>query len=176
MVADHQIAHVYLQDTVDRDELVDLLSSEDGISTVLSGDSLKSAGLDHPRAGDLVLLSDRDRWFTWDYWLDESRAPDFARTVDIHRKPGYDPRELFFAPGWSGSKPRLLMKLLAKKLGQRTIMDAISLDTSQGGGAHGLAGDGSNGVIMVENGRDLPDIVPCTAVRDLVLDALLPVG
>tara|TARA_B100002051_G_scaffold249305_1_gene259923 strand:+ start:1151 stop:2536 length:1386 start_codon:yes stop_codon:yes gene_type:complete len=172
-VADHQIAHVYVRNKRDRDKVADLLDSLDGVQSVLQDDARKHAGLDHPRAGDLVLLSEQDRWFTWDYWLDDQRAPDFARTVDIHRKPGYDPRELFFAPGWSGSKPRLMMKLIAKKLGQRTLMDAISLDTRCVGGAHGLVDDASHGVIMIEGERDLPDSMPCTAVHDIVLESLL---
>ena len=171
-VADHQIAHVYVQDPARHEEVAALFDSTDGIATVLMAESRKQAGLDHPRAGDLVLLSEQDHWFTWDYWLDESQAPDYARTIDIHRKPGYDPRELFFAPGWAGSTPRLMLKLLARKLGQRTIMDAISLDTQRVGGSHGLIGDGTGGIIIQEDGDTLPDSLPCTAVRDIVLNTL----
>lgn len=171
-VADHQIAHVYVQDRNRLEEVLALLSELDGVACVLDLEGRRRAGLDHPRSGDLVLLSEEDHWFTWDYWLDENRAPDFARTVDIHRKPGYDPRELFFAPGWKGSKPRLILKLLAKKLGQRTLMDAIGLETNVVGGSHGLNGPGSDGIIIREGHEDLPEQIPCTAVHDIVLQEL----
>ena len=171
-VADHQLAHIYVQDTSRMEEITGILKAIDGVASVLDETARREAGLDHPRSGDLILLADEDRWFTWDYWLDEDRAPDFARTVDIHRKPGYDPRELFFASGWRGSKPRLIMKLLAKKLGQRMLMDAISLDTRQVGGSHGLIGPGSDGIIIRQGDDDLPEQIPCTAVHDIVLEAI----
>lgn len=171
-VADHQLAHVYVQDSARMEEVAGILEAVDGVASVLDHTARREAGLDHPRSGDLILLSDEDRWFTWDYWLDDHMAPDFARTVDIHRKPGYDPRELFFASGWRGSKLRLLMKLLAKKLGQRMLMDAISLDTRQVGGSHGLVGAGSEGIIIREGDDDLPEQISCTAVHDIVLESL----
>lgn len=171
-VADHQLAHVYVQDPTRTEEIIKVLNALEGVSSILHGTTRRQAGLDHPRSGDLVLLSDKDRWFTWDYWLDDDKAPDFARTVDIHRKPGYDPRELFFAPGWQGSKPRLMLKLLAKRLGQRTLMDAISLDTRRIGGSHGLTGVGGEGIIINEGSDELPEQISCTAVRNLVLEAL----
>ena len=171
-IADHQIAHVYVNDPERREDVARLLDSVDGIASVLADDAIRDAGLAHPRSGDLVLLAETDRWFTWDYWLEDQRAPDFARTVDIHRKPGYDPRELFFAPGWAGSKPRLALKLLAKKLGQRTILDAISLETARVSGSHGLVGPGSEGILIQDHDDELPQSVPCTAVRDIVLNTL----
>ena len=172
-VADHQVAHVYLNDERRLQEISDLLRSVEGIASVLSGAQRAAVGLDHPRSGDLVLLSSEDRWFTWDYWLEAHRAPDFACTVDIHRKPGYDPRELFFAHGWKGSKPRLMLKLMAKKLGLRTLMDAISLDTRQVGGSHGVLGPASNGVLIKKDRGDLPDALSCTDVHDIVLNEIL---
>ncbi|MCH2134128.1 MAG: alkaline phosphatase family protein [Phycisphaerales bacterium] len=173
VVADHQVGHVYVQDPAAMGEVTRLLADCDGVAEVMDLEGIRQAGLDHPRSGDLVLLSEHDRWFTWDYWLDDSCAPDFARTVDIHRKPGYDPRELFLAPGWAGSKPRLAAKLLAKKLGQRTVFDAISLDTSRIGGSHGRVSAGGDGTIILPGvTKDLPERTACTAVRDLVLDSL----
>lgn len=172
VVADHQIAHVYVRDPNRLEEVRLILGKLDGVASVLDPEGRREAGLDHPRSGDLILLSDRNSWFSWDYWLDESRAPDFARTVDIHRKPGYDPRELFFARGWKGSKPRLMLKLLAKKLGQRTLMDAIGLETDVVGGSHGLTGRGSQGILIREGEDDLPGELSCMAVHDIVLDEL----
>ena len=90
VVADHQIARVYVRDPNRLEEVRLILGKLDGVASVLDPEGRREAGLDHPRSGDLILLSDRNSWFSWDYWLDETRAPDFARTVDIHRKPGYD--------------------------------------------------------------------------------------
>ena len=117
-----------------------------------------------------MLVSEPDRWFIWDYWSDEATAPDFAKTVDIHRKPGYDPRELRLAPGLPGSRLRLATKLLRRAVGQRTLLDVISLDTTRVGGSHGRCDASGYGVLMMPNHQpDLDAVVPCTAVRDLVL-------
>jgi len=109
------------------------------VAAVLEGESRAAAGLDHPRAGDLVLLSAPDRWFAYYYWLDDDAAPDYARTVDIHRKPGYDPVELFLDPGKSLVKARVAGKVAARKLGFRNLLDVIPLDASLVKGSHGLA-------------------------------------
>ncbi|HLT39958.1 MAG TPA: alkaline phosphatase family protein, partial [Enhygromyxa sp.] len=98
-VADHQIAHVYVRDPGEIDEVRTLLERLPGVERVLDAAGKRELGLDHPRAGELVAISQADRWFTYYYWLDDRRAPDYARTVDIHRKPGYDPCELFVDPG-----------------------------------------------------------------------------
>jgi hypothetical protein len=65
------------------------------VEEVLSGPERQRRGVDHPRSGEVVLISKPDRWFAYYWWLDDALAPSFARTVDIHRKPGYDPVELF---------------------------------------------------------------------------------
>ena len=106
----------------------DLLIALPGISQVLCGDDRREIGLDHPRAGDLVALSESDSWFAYLFWLDDRAAPDFARTVDIHRKPGYDPCELFFDPSLWWPKGRAMRRLAQKKLGFRALFDVIPLD------------------------------------------------
>ena len=107
-------------------------------------------GLDHRRSGDLVCVSKTKAWFTYYYWLDDARAPDFARTVDIHRKPGYDPCELFFDPKLAVPKLRMGRKLVAKKLGFRYLMDVVPLDPSLVKGSHGLLPlDGQDGPVLV---------------------------
>ncbi len=70
---------------------------------VLDRAAQKELGLDHPRAGDLVLEAAPGFWFAYDWWAAEDCAPPYARTVDIHNKPGYDPLELFFAPDRRGT-------------------------------------------------------------------------
>jgi hypothetical protein len=103
-LADHQVAHVYLRDGGDhalRDRVADLFRTTVGVGRVLAGTDLVTAGLaataeqgPESRCGDIVLESDLDAWFAYPYWLDDAKAPAFARTIDIHRKPGYDPLEL----------------------------------------------------------------------------------
>lgn len=137
-VPDHQVAHVYAQTPRDADAAREALSTAKGVSAVLSGPERAAIGLDHERSGELVLLSARDRWFAHDWWTDAARAPDYQRTVDIHRKPGYDPRELFLDPAKPLVKARLLAKVLARKFGFRNLLDVIPLDTSLVRGSHGL--------------------------------------
>lgn len=96
-VVDHQCAHLYIQD-----EYVDKVSSifrgMEGIDGVYAGDERAAVGLTHTRSGEVILAARDDHWFAYYWWLDDNDAPAFARTVDIHRKPGYDPVELFIDP------------------------------------------------------------------------------
>ena len=131
-VADHQIAHVYLNDPSITGEVTALLKNTPGVELVLDQARKKRYGLDHERSGDLVCVADARSWFTYYYWLDDARAPDFARLVEIHRKPGYDPVEMFMT-----SKLRAAYKLLRKKLGFRYRMDVVPLDASLIKGSHG---------------------------------------
>jgi predicted AlkP superfamily pyrophosphatase or phosphodiesterase len=137
-VADHQVAHVYLNDPSLAKPTRELIEKQPGVARIL-GESEKAAiGLDHPRAGDLVALAKENAWFTYYYWLDDTLAPDFARCVDIHRKPGYDPVELFLDPKLSLPKLKIAWRLLQKKLGFRMLMDVIPLDASLVKGSHGI--------------------------------------
>tara|TARA_Y100000589_G_scaffold283521_1_gene281646 strand:+ start:1905 stop:3281 length:1377 start_codon:yes stop_codon:yes gene_type:complete len=174
-IADHQIAHVYLGDDVDPATIRPLLEANDGIDEVLAGEELITRGLAHERCGDLVCISEPRRWFTWDYWLDAGRAPDFARTVDIHRKPGYDPRELFLDPDRPLLRAGIAWRLLRKKLGFRTLMDVIPLDTSLVRGSHGrtdLGPDRSPVLLCSESMEDLPETIAATDVHDIALRLL----
>jgi len=137
-VCDHQLAHVYVSVPEDRERVRDLLLQQPGVGRVLLGEERREVGLDHPRSGELVALSQPDAWFAYPYWLDDRQAPDFARTVDIHRKPGYDPCELFFDPKLAWPQGRAAKRLLQKKLGFRTLFDVIPLDPSLVRGSHGL--------------------------------------
>ena len=145
-VADHQIAHVYVRNRGMIDEVRQMLLEIDGIDRVVDPAELE---LDHPRSGELVALARPDAWFAYYFWLDDSRAPDYARTVDIHRKPGYDPVELFIT-----SMPRAMARLAQKKLGMRYRMDVIPLDASLVRGSHGLRTEPNDGPLIV--GPDPP--------------------
>lgn len=136
-VADHQVAHVYINDPAIELEVRAALESTPGVAHVLGSAEKPAWGIDHARAGDLIAVAAEDAWFTYYYWLDDSMAPDFARTVDIHRKPGYDPVELFLDPKLPAPKLRIAWRLLQKKLGFRMLMDLIPLDASLVKGSHG---------------------------------------
>lgn len=136
-LADHQIAHVYVNKPERLKEIRKVLEETEGIELVLDRQAQKKYGLDHDRSGELVAVADRDSWFTYYYWNDDARAPDFARTVEIHKKPGYDPVEMFFDPEKKFIMPRAGLKLLKKKLGFRSLMDLIPLDASLIRGSHG---------------------------------------
>ena len=136
---DHQFANVFVRDAdpVVIDQVVRLFEQQDGIAEVLAGTRRANRDMDHERAGEVILVSSPHSWQAYYWWLDDARAPDFARTVDIHRKPGYDPVELFLDPGLAFPKARIAWRLLQKKLGFRMLMDVIPLDTSLVKGAHG---------------------------------------
>ena len=127
-VADHQVAHIYCDDPA---EVRGFLSGQAGVGAVHDG-------FDHPRSGDLFVEAAPGSWFTYYYWLDDADAPDFARTVAIHSKPGYDPCELFLDPSIAAPKLKIAAKVLRKKLGFRYLMDVIPLDASLVRGSHGL--------------------------------------
>lgn len=174
-VADHQIAHVYVRDPARIGEVKTLIEGMDGVEQVLAEAGKRAFGLDHPRSGELVAISKPDRWFSYYYWLDDALAPDFARTVDIHRKPGYDPVELFFDPALSNPKLAAGWRLAKRKLGQRALMDVISLkDTQLVKGSHGRPTDDPNeGPLVITSEPDrLPGEGPveATAFKQLVLD------
>ncbi|MFM7292001.1 MAG: alkaline phosphatase family protein, partial [Planctomycetia bacterium] len=136
-VADHQLAHVYVKQPERVAEVRAILQATPGVAEVLDREAQAAHGLDHPRSGELVAVAAADRWFTYYYWLDNARMPDFARTVDIHRKPGYDPVELFVDPTLAFPKLRIAGKLARKMLGFRYLMDVIGTDASIVRGSHG---------------------------------------
>jgi predicted AlkP superfamily pyrophosphatase or phosphodiesterase len=176
-VADHQVAHVYVKRPQEVPRIASLCRSIEGVGQVLEGQGKRDAGLDHERCGDLVLVASPRRWFTYYYWLDDDRAPDFARTVDIHRKPGYDPAELFLDPRMKFPRTRVAWKLFKRSLGARALLDVIPLDATLVRGSHGrvelpeaqqpLLVTGPDGP-----GLDLPEQVPCTSVREAILESL----
>ncbi len=137
-VADHQVAHVYLNDRSIENAARKLIESEVGVDRVFNREEQKGIGLQHQRSGDLVVFAREAAWFTYYYWLDDALAPDFARCVDIHRKPGYDPVELLIDPEINFPKLKIAWRLLEKKLGFRMLMDLISLNADLVKGSHGI--------------------------------------
>jgi predicted AlkP superfamily pyrophosphatase or phosphodiesterase len=151
-VADHQIAHVYVPDSTRISAVKALLEDLPGVEQVLDAESKPAFGIDHPRSGELVALSRADSWFTYYHWIDDDRAPDYARTVEIHRKPGYDPVELFLDPALHNPKLAIGWRLAKRKLGFRTLMDVIPLDATLVKGSHGrTTNDPADGPVLISS-------------------------
>ena len=171
-VADHQVAHVHVAEPTRVGEVRALLEQTPGIGAVLDRDQQAEIGLDHPRSGELVAIARADRWFTYYYWLDDRVAPDFARTVDIHRKPGYDPAELFIDPALAFPRLRIGWTLAKKRLGFRYLMRTIPLDAGLVKGSHGRLTDTPDaGPVFISSVPSLVDreSVHATEVKELVL-------
>ncbi len=147
-VCDHQLAQVYCADQAAIGRAAELLAKLPGVERVYAGSQRRELGLDHARSGELILLAARGAWFAHDYWLEDDRRPDFARCVEIHKKPGYDPRELFFDP--HGGRRRAAWGLLRKLLGFRYLMDPVPLDAGLVRGSHGrLASSPGQGAVVI---------------------------
>ena len=147
---DHQIAHVYVNDKSKLETVKTLLTNTLGVEHVLGAEEKKAWNIDHHRAGDFVVIADKDSWFAYYYWMDDDKAPDFARIVDIHRKPGYDPVEMFVNPQLTVPMAKIGATLLKKKLGFRYLMDVIPLDATLIKGSHGR---------IPENKEDWPILI-----------------
>ncbi|MCF3108777.1 alkaline phosphatase family protein [Niabella sp. CC-SYL272] len=163
-VADHQIAHIYIADKQQIPEIKSLFENTDGIAGVLDKAGQVNGHIHHERSGDLVLIAASNSWFTYYFWEDDKRAPDYARCVDIHKKPGYDPVELFMT-----SKLRAAYKLLKKKLGMRYVMDVIPMDASLVKGSHGspFVKDDYKPVLITKNGTATQQ-VRATDIYDII--------
>lgn len=179
-VADHQVAHVYVRDPSDVPAVRELLAALPGVEAVLDDDGKRDSGLDHERSGELVLVAEPGAWFTYYYWLDDDRAPDFARTVEIHRKPGYDPAELFLDPADPTVKARAALALVRKKVGLRYVLDVVPLDPAPVRGTHGrLPAAPQDGPVLLCTDRSLArSSLLATDVADLLLElgGLAPSG
>jgi predicted AlkP superfamily pyrophosphatase or phosphodiesterase len=174
-VADHQVAHIYVNDPASRNRVRALIEKTAGVDEVLDLAGKAAHKIDHSRAGDLVAIANRDAWFTYYYWLEDARAPDFARTVDIHRKPGYDPVELFLDPAIRIPALSVGWRLAKKALGFRMLMDVIPLDATLVKGSHGRADvPEDEGPLIITRQKQLIASAPleATDVYDVILDHL----
>ena len=142
-VSDHQIAHIYLNDESVKEQVISVLKENTGIELILDKEAQKAYHLDHERSGDIVVVAKPNSWFTYYYWYDDAKAPDFARLVEIFKKPGYDPVEMFMDQKNPFIKLRAGYKLLRKKLGFRYLMDVIPFDADLIKGSHGAINAGT---------------------------------
>jgi predicted AlkP superfamily pyrophosphatase or phosphodiesterase len=174
-VADHQVAHIYVNDPAKLNTVRELVARTPGVARVYDQSTAAEIHLNHSRSGELIALSEPDAWFTYYYWLDDARQPDFAPTVDIHRKPGYDPAELVLDPKLAFPQLKIAWKLLQKKIGRRYLMDVIPTSGELVRGSHGLpATSPRDAPVFISSRTDLlsePEISP-TAVRQLLLQHL----
>jgi predicted AlkP superfamily pyrophosphatase or phosphodiesterase len=148
-VADHQVAHVYVNDPREHTRVREILEHTRGVDQVLDSEGKAAYRIDHPRAGEFVAIAAPHAWFTYYYWMEDLLAPDFARTVDIHRKPGYDPVELFVDPTLTAPALTIGVKLAMKSLGFRTLLDVIPLDATLVKGSHGRPAEGDDGPLLI---------------------------
>ena len=172
-VPDHQIAHVYVHDKDNVHHVSDVLRDTNGIEFVYVGDEREK--LANERCGDIVVVSNHDKWFSHDWWSSDAKAPDYQATVDIHSKPGYDPRELFLADGWRGSKARIALKLLIRKLGHPTLLDVITTDVTKVRGSHGRTPEmGAPSPILIAPAfaKKMPQSLPSAALKNLCLECI----
>ena len=170
-VADHQVAHVHVRAAALQPAVRTVLERTPGVELVLDRREQAAHGIDHSRAGDFVVVAAPRAWFTYYYWIDDARAPDYARTVDIHRKPGYDPAELFLDPSLTLPAVRVAATLARKALGFRYLMNVIPLDATLVRGSHGRIPDAlaDGPVILSSEPGALPGPLEATAVHDLIL-------
>lgn len=170
-VADHQVAHIYVKNPKNIDRVKAMVEAVDGVEQVLDEATQAEHRINHARSGDLIAIAKENAWFNYYYWLDDAKAPDFARTVDIHRKPGYDPVELFVDPKLKIPKLRVIRRLIQKKLGMRMLMDVIPLDPSLVKGSHGRpASTPAHGPLLISSfNQSLKSQEPMTFVHDMVL-------
>ncbi len=174
-VADHQVAHVYVNRSAELERTRGILERTPGIERVLDRQQQSEFGIDHKRSGELVAVAAPGAWFTYYFWLDDKLAPDYARTVDIHRKPGYDPCELLLDPQLKAPKLRIANRLLRKKLGFRYLMDVIGLDASVVRGSHGRlptpGREDSEGPVFICSSREIEcENVDMLDVKRMLLD------
>jgi predicted AlkP superfamily pyrophosphatase or phosphodiesterase len=175
-VADHQIAHVYCKNRDNLEKIAKLISEEEGVEKVLYGKELEAQNLSNDRCGDIVVVADKDSWFTYYFWLDDAKAPDYARMVDIHKKPGYDPVEMLTDPNDKLVMAKVAGKLLKKKLGFRTVMDIIPLDANLVKGSHGrLTEDKEDFPLLISNEINIQnmEVVSAIDIREIIENHLI---
>lgn len=172
-VCDHQVAHVYVRHLTDFPKIREVLAGLPGVARAVAYEERAELNLNHPRSGEVILLAEPNAWFAYNFWPDDAHAPDYARSVAIHHKPGFDPCELFFDPKLTFPKLRAGRRLIQKKLGFRTVFDVIPLDAGIVRGSHGLAAaDARDRPILIGHGPNPGHSVPMTAVKELLLAEL----
>lgn len=170
----HQIAHVYVAREEDIPRVKQLLEATAGVDQVLDAAGKREAGLEHARSGELIAVAAPGAWFAYPYWLDDRHAPDFARCVAIHDKPGHDPVEMFFASGPFQGKLHAMKRLMQKNLSIRAPFDVIDLDATRIRGSHGRlpASEADSPVLLTSWPVEAAGPIPMTALKQMFLERL----
>lgn len=167
-VTDHQIAHIYIANAKDHAAVLSCVETMEGVDQVLSGESQAAAGLNHERSGDIVLVAKPDAWFRHDWWHRDDEAPDFQDTVDIHRKPGFDPRELFIDPNITWPRLTIAWKLLKRKIGMRSLLNVVPLNPDVVQGSHGRCDTSESPLLWSSHSIDIADSIPLSDVSNII--------
>ncbi|XXQ35426.1 Alkaline phosphatase family protein [Plasmodiophora brassicae] len=184
--SDHQVSIVHVAKAEDVDPVKRLLKSTKGIAFVFDRDDVPTwaaAALSVHRAGELVCVAEGNAWFTYYFWLNDADAPDYARTVAIHDKPGYDPCEMLtWRPRWFGSwigYAHLVVKaILSQVFRLRVLINATPVGDDSCrriAGSHGRIDDAVRPVLIVsdlDSLAGLPKVVDATAVYAVILTEL----
>ncbi|MBA4853404.1 alkaline phosphatase family protein [Emticicia sp. BO119] len=170
--SDHQIAHIYINDLSQKEQIKEILSKIEGIELIMDEEEKRKYKINHSRAGDLVLMAKADSWFTYYYWFDDKVAPDFARSVDIHNKPGYDPVEMFMNPDNPFIKLRAGYKLARKLLGFRYRMDVIPLNANLIKGSHGTFRIGKEYYPVLISNQKVDKEIAATDVYNVIWNSI----
>ena len=170
--SDHQIAHIYINDLKEKARIKSILEKIEGVALVMDDAEKVQNHINHERAGDLVVMAKADSWFTYYYWLDDKLAPDFARCVDIHNKPGYDPVEMFMNPANPFIKLRAAYKLARKLLGFRYRMDVIPLDATLIKGSHGTLDIGKEFYPVLISSQNQANEILATDVYNVIWESI----
>lgn len=170
-VADHQTALIYINDPSIKEEVRALLATTPDVEEIRETDFSSLNPAAQERLPDFTAIAAPDTWFSYYYWTDDAKAPDFARCVDIHRKPGYDPAEMFFDQQLKFPMLHAAAFLLKKKLGFRALMKVIPLHGNQIKGSHGRDRIPTNQQPIFIGPDFLPEIHTAKDVHQAILAA-----
>tara|TARA_Y100000590_G_scaffold361534_1_gene418247 strand:- start:3891 stop:5195 length:1305 start_codon:yes stop_codon:yes gene_type:complete len=92
-MCDHQIAHIYIKPGFEN--TVKTIFQNVDVGNIFDKNAQLDLKINNVRSGEIILTSKKNSWFNYYWWTDEKYAPEFTFSVDIHRKPGFDPLELF---------------------------------------------------------------------------------
>lgn len=172
-VCDNQVAHIYISDDRDVEQVRRLLLELDGVAEVLGEDGQRSPALGHKRSGQLLAIAERDRWFAYPYWLQTDAAPDFSKCVDIFNKPGFDPCELLLRPGAFGAM-HAAKRFAQMKTGIRAPFDVICTDPSKIKGSRNVRPQSADEQATLLTSWQRPEgSVPMSALKQMALSRML---
>lgn len=170
-VADHQFANIYVKDHRDIQSVKQLLEKQEGVERVVDQEEQEVMGVNHSRSGELIAIANQGAWFSYYHFYENQNEPDYARSVSVFDKPGYDPLEMFYDPKKRFAKSRLIWKVLKSKMGFRTTFDVVPLDTSLVKGSHGrLPENAEEGPILIAPKRFAKDQFDMLELKHLVID------